>query len=76
MYYHRCTNVFIQSTRYSCHILINPHIFRQKKPQTSNFIKIRPVGTELFHADKHTDIPQPIFAFRNFSDAPRNLIFY
>jgi len=23
-----------------------------KNPQTSNFIKIRPVGAELFHADR------------------------
>jgi len=26
-----------------------------KNNQTPNFIKIRPVGTELFHADRRTD---------------------
>jgi len=35
----------------------------------SNFKKIRPVGTELFHADRRTgrqtDIMKLIFAFRN-----------
>jgi hypothetical protein len=28
--------------------------FRKKKPQISNFIKILPVGAELFHADRQT----------------------
>jgi hypothetical protein len=27
----------------------------KKKAQISNFIKIRPVGVELFHADRQTD---------------------
>jgi hypothetical protein len=27
----------------------------EKKTQISSFIKIRPVGAELFHADGHTD---------------------
>jgi len=26
-----------------------------KNPQTSNLIEIRPVGDELFHADRRTD---------------------
>jgi len=26
-----------------------------KNPQISNFIKIRPVGAEFFHADERTD---------------------
>jgi hypothetical protein len=30
------------------------HIFEEKTP-ISNFIKIRPVGAELFHADRRTD---------------------
>jgi hypothetical protein len=29
--------------------------FRKKNPQISNFMKIRPVGAELFHADRETD---------------------
>jgi hypothetical protein len=27
-----------------------------KDPQISNFMKIRPVGAELFHADGQTDV--------------------
>ena len=29
--------------------------FRKKNPQVSNFMKIRPVGAELFHADGQKD---------------------
>ena len=32
-------------------------IFRKKNTQTSNFMKIRPVGAELFRVDGRTDIP-------------------
>jgi hypothetical protein len=44
--------------------------------QISNFIKIRPVGAELFRAggrtDGRTDMTQPIVALRNFVKAPNN----
>ena len=30
-------------------------ILKKKKLKTPNFIKIRPVGAELFHADGRTD---------------------
>jgi len=36
----------------------------------SNFMKIRPVGAELFHADGLTDMVKLIVAFRNFANAP------
>jgi len=36
----------------------------------SNFMKIRPVGVELFHADGQTDMTKLIFTFRNFAKAP------
>jgi len=39
-------------------------------------VKIRPVGTELFHADEwtcgHRDMIKLIVAFRNFTNAPKN----
>jgi hypothetical protein len=35
-------------------------------------MKIRPVGTELFHADGRTDITKVIVALRNFVNAPKN----
>jgi hypothetical protein len=47
----------------------------QKNSQMSNFMKIRPVGAELYHADgltdgrtdRRTDIKKLIVAFRNFA---------
>ena len=39
-------------------------------------MKIRPVGAELFHADRRTDgqtdMTKIIVAFRNFANAPKN----
>ena len=55
-YLHKCGNVFMQSTRYSCHRL-------SKKVQVSNFVKICPVEIELFHAES--------VAFRNFANASK-----
>jgi hypothetical protein len=43
-----------------------------KSPQISNFMKIRPVGEELFHADRQTDMTKLIVPFRNFANAPKN----
>jgi hypothetical protein len=47
----------MQSTRYSCQILIkfefSRWIFEKKNIQLLNFMKIHPVGAELFHADRH-----------------------
>jgi len=40
--------------------------------QVSNFVKIDPVGTELFHADRRTDVTKPIVAVRNFANALKN----
>ena len=38
--------------------------------QVSNFMKILPVGAELFRADRRTDMTKLIIvAFRNFSNA-------
>jgi len=45
--------------------------------QISNFMNIRPVGTELFHSDRRTDgetdIAKLIVAFCNFANAPKNV---
>jgi hypothetical protein len=43
------------------------------KTQTSNFIKIRPVGAELFDADGQTDMMKLTVAIRNFTDVPKNI---
>jgi hypothetical protein len=34
-------------------------------------MKIRPVGANLLHADRQTDIMKLIVAFRNFANAPK-----
>ena len=45
-----------------------------KNPDISNFMKIRPVGADLFHADGRTDgqtnTTKLIAAFHNFANAP------
>jgi len=47
----------MSSTGYSCHILIAIKCSREifEKLKISNFMKIRPVETELFHADTQAD---------------------
>jgi len=42
-----------------------------KNPQISNFMKIRRVGAELFHADGRTDMTKLIIAFHNFANKPK-----
>jgi hypothetical protein len=48
-----------------------------RKAKISSFIKIRLVGTEMFHADKETDRQRRtemklIVVFRNFANASKN----
>jgi hypothetical protein len=42
-------------TRYSCQILIEMDFSWQIFESYLNFIKIHPVGAELFHEDRQTD---------------------
>ena len=42
-----------------------------KNTRISNFMKIRPVGAELFHADGRTDTMKLIVAFHNFAYSPK-----
>ena len=35
-------------------------------------MKISPMGAELFHADRHTDMTKLIITCRNFANAPKN----
>ena len=64
------------SIRYSCRILIkleiSSQIFEKKKAQISSFIKILPVGAELFQPNGQTDMTTIIVVFRNFENAPKN----
>ena len=47
------------------------HIF-SKNTQISDFMKIWPVGAELFHADGQTDTTKLTDAFPNFTNAPKS----
>ena len=38
-----------------------------KYTQIPNCMQIRPVGTELNHTDRQTDMTKPVDAFRNFA---------
>jgi len=48
----KCTSVFTLSIRYSCQILIELKFAGKMLEKFSNFIKILPVGAELFHAER------------------------
>ena len=46
-----------------------------KNTQIPNFVKIRQVETELFHADGRTDVTKLIVAFRSVTKAPKNVTY-
>ena len=46
--------------------------YLKKTPQTSNFMKIRPVGAKVFQADGQAGMTKPTVAFRDFVNAPKN----
>jgi hypothetical protein len=43
--------------------------FRKKNPRISNYMKLSPVGAELFHADRRVDMTKLVVAFGNFANA-------
>jgi len=43
-----------------------------KNNEMWNFMKVRPVGAELFHSGGRTDMTKLIVVFRNFANAPKN----
>ena len=73
-------NVYLSS----CKVLVILVRFNETKfidrfsqnTQISSFMKILPVGAELFHDDGRTggrtDMTKLIVAFRNFANAPKN----
>jgi hypothetical protein len=47
-------------------------IFDKKNTQIPNLNKIRPMGAELFHEDRRTDMMKNKNRFRSFAKAPKN----
>jgi len=45
-----------------------------KNTQISDFMKIHPVGAELFHMYRQTGMLMLLVAFRNFANAPKILL--
>ena len=74
--YHNCRNAFLEIANFSCHVLItlgfSRQIYEKKQVKISNFMKIRPMGAELFVADGRADMTKLIVAFHNFTKAPTN----
>jgi hypothetical protein len=60
--------------RYSCQIVMKLELCRQifEKYSVSDFIKIRPVEAELFHADGRREMTKLVVAFRSVADVPKN----
>jgi hypothetical protein len=65
----------MQSSRYSCQIVIKLEFYRQTSENSSNakfHKKNIPVGAGgVSCADRQTDMAQLITAFRNFANAPK-----
>jgi hypothetical protein len=70
VYWYSCKVPFI-IVRFWCNLNFLSRF--SKNSQIPNFMKIRPVGAELFHADRRTDMTKLIVAFRNFAQAARKM---
>ena len=64
-------DIYIYSTHYSSQILKKLKISLTIFEKYSNFANIRPMGAELFHVDRRTDMTNLIAAFRYFANAPK-----
>jgi hypothetical protein len=60
----------MSTARFSCRIFMKLEFSRQIFEKNTQ--KIRPVATELFHADGQKDVTNLIVAFRNFAKSPKN----
>ena len=46
-------------------------LYRQMFEKPSDFMKIRPLGSELFHLDGQTDVKELTVPSRNFANASK-----
>jgi hypothetical protein len=70
-YCHKCEYIFMWSIRYSCRVLMKLFSTNFRRKMNSNFIKICPVGAELFRVEGRTEI-EANSCFSQFADAPKN----
>ena len=76
-YYHKCPKVFMWSdllflSDFNRILICRQFFFFLCKTQISNFMKICPVGAELFRAGGRTDMTKLMVNFRNFANAPKH----
>jgi len=72
-----CIFLHVKLSIFFCQIVLKLEFSRQIfEKDISNFMKIHPVGAELFHTDgetnRRTDTTKLIVAFRNFGNVPEN----
>ena len=74
-YDQKCIQVFVWIVRFEWNLNFLDRY--SKNPQISNFMKIRPVGAELFHdrPDRRADMTKLIVAFRHVANAPNNRLY-
>jgi hypothetical protein len=65
----------MESTSHSCETLMLLEFSRYIFEKCSSFMKIHPVGAELFHADGWIDVTELIVGFRSFAIVPTNETF-
>jgi hypothetical protein len=76
-YSQKCRNVFMQSTRYFCRVLIKSefsrHIFEKKPLKYQVLSKSVQWEPNCFvGSDGQKDMTKPLVAFSNFANAPKN----
>jgi len=69
--------ILTESTRYSCQILtkfeFSLQTFEKNNTRITNLMTNRPVGVELFHADRRTDMTKLTVAFHKLENVPKNV---
>jgi hypothetical protein len=74
-YDQKCRVICMESTRYSCPVLMKIEFSRQfffRKILTHLISRKSVVTAESFHADRRTDMTKLTAAYRNFTKAPKN----
>jgi hypothetical protein len=75
-YCHKCSYVFMWSTRCSCQVLrkleFSTQFFGKNIIQCQNLMKIRAVGAQFLNVDGRTYTMKVIFAFPNSAKAPKS----